>query len=449
VLLLAPDSHDNAGYHNVNTVSHLENDHLLDHHSQFQARRRLLRGFVLSAVGLPFLGKAALSPSRLLAATEEWPTKRWPTATPQSVGLDAEKLAEFDAEIVGGNFGYVDSLLVIRHGKAVYDRSYKNDYDKIYGKEAKEAGPLNALDHGGPYNYFNPWWHPFYRRGDLHTLQSVTKTVTSVVIGAASRRREFPPLDTPILKYFDEKKVANLDERKRRITIRHLLTMTAGLEWNEGLPYNDPQNSCSQMEAGFDWVKFTIDHPMSEEPGTRFNYNSGASQLLGHIFRVATGQDIEEYAFQHLFTPLGIEQYFWKRTHTGLADTEGGLYLRTHDLARIAYLFLKNGVWDGKQIVTPDWVKESVTPAIPVSDDGVKYGLKWWLHPYGPKDPRLAWAGAGFGGQRPIVIPDYDLVIVVTAWNILDDKTRTHLTHRVIIDRLLGAVRDSHLGNVK
>ena len=157
------------------------------------SRRRLLRRAILIAACLPLLGVSAIFPGRLLAATEQWPTKRWPTATPQSAGLDARKLAEFDAEIASGKFGYVDSLLVIRHGQAVYDRSYKNDYDKIYGKEAKEPGGLNPLNPGGPYNYFNPWWHPFYRRGDLHTLQSVTKTLTSVVIGVATARGEFRP----------------------------------------------------------------------------------------------------------------------------------------------------------------------------------------------------------------------------------------------------------------
>jgi CubicO group peptidase (beta-lactamase class C family) len=406
------------------------------------SRRLLLRRTLISVAGLPLLGASAP-----LQATQQWPTKRWPTATPQSVGLDAGKLAEFDADIVSGKFGYVDSLLVIRHGKAVYDRSYTHDYDKIYGKQAREPGMLNPLNHGGPYNYFNPWWHPFYRRGDLHTMQSVTKTVTSVVIGVATARKEFPTLDTPILNFFDLTKVANVDDRKRRMTIRHLLTMTAGLEWHENLPYNDPKNSTGQMEAGFDWVKFTIDQPMFEEPGIRFNYNSGASQLLSHIFRAATGHDIEEYAAQHLFTPLGIEKYFWKRTPTGLADTEGGLYLRAHDLARIAYMFLKYGAWEGKQIVTTQWVKESVAPAVALSGGGVKYGFKWWLYPYSSKDSRLVWAGSGFGGQFPIIIPDYDLIAVATGWNVLNGKKS--LSHRIVIDRLLDAVRNPNSGNAK
>jgi len=369
----------------------------------------------------------------------------WPRSTPQAVGLDPEVLAELDADIAAGKYGYIDSLLVIRHGRLVYDRSYRHDYSQIYGKEAKEPGALNAHDPTGPYNYFNPWWHPFYRRGDLHSLQSVTKTVTSVVIGVATARGEFPDLATPILKFFDESKVANVDERKRRVTIRHLMTMTGGFDWDENLPYNDPNNAASLMEASFDWVQFTIDRKMAREPGTVFNYSSGETQLLSHIFHAATGRDIEEYASEYLFAPLGIERFFWKRSPSGPIDTEGGLYLHPHDLAKIAYLFLKKGVWQGQPIVTPEWVADSVTPQIESDMSGVKYGLKWWLFPYGDGS-HVAWAGSGFGGQMPIIVPEHDLILVFTGWNILPD--RPHLTHREAIDRVLRAVIDRTSGDL-
>jgi CubicO group peptidase (beta-lactamase class C family) len=366
--------------------------------------------------------------------------KAWPKTAPQAVGLDANTLARFDADIASGKYGHVDSMLVIRHGKVAYDRTYGHDYGKIYRAHAQETSALNPHDPGGPYNYFNPWWHPYYRRGDLHTLQSVSKTVTSATIGVAVTRHEFPSLDTPVLKFFDESKVLRVDGRKRRMTIRHLLTMTAGLEWNENLPYNDPKNSGSAMEASADWVWYAIDQPMAEEPGSRFNYNSGAAELLAHIFRVATGQDIEEYAAKYLFAPLGIERFYWKRIPWGLADTEGGLYLERHDLAKLMLLFHQNGVWAGKQIVSADWVKASVAPSVTVDDKlGVKYGYTWWLYPYGKDDARLAFAGSGFGGQLPIVIPAYDIVLVFTAWNILDGPG---LWHREAIDRVLAAVTD-------
>jgi len=387
----------------------------------------------------------ALVLDQLGAAQDSWPTRSWPVSTPTAVGLDAKALADLDRDLASGKHGYIDSMLIIRHGKVAYDRSYKHDYDRIYADEAKQSGPLNARDPAGPYNYFNPWWHPYYRRGDLHTMQSVTKTVTSILIGVATTRKEFPDLDTPILKFFDTAKVASVDDRKKRMTIRHLLTMTAGLDWHEDLPYNDPNNTASLLEASFDWVKFTIDRPMSDEPGSVFKYNSGATQLLSYIFSAATGKDIEEYAAQHLFGPLGIDRYYWKRSPTGLADTEGGLYLDPHDLARIAYLFLKNGRWEDKQIVSQEWVKASITPAIAVGDarhdPASKYGLKWWLFPYGDGPSRLAWAGSGFGGQMPIILPDYDLVMVFTGWNILPDMPRrTIFSQRLAIDRVLHAI---------
>jgi CubicO group peptidase (beta-lactamase class C family) len=363
----------------------------------------------------------------------------WPVANPQDVGLDPKVLAEFDADIASGKYGYIDSMLVIRRGKLAFDRSYRHDYDKIYGKEAKEQSALNAHDPTGPYNYFNPWWHPFYRRGDLHSLQSVTKTVTSVIIGAATARGEFPGLSAPVLRFFDESKVANVDERKRRVTLRHLLTMTGGFDWDEGLPYNDPHNTCSMMEASFDWVKFAIDRKMAREPGTVFNYNSGETQLLSYVFHAATGRDLEEYAAEHLFGPLGIERYFWKRTPAGPVDTEGGLYLNPHDLAKIAYLYLNKGAWRGRPVVTPEWVADSVSPKIEVDKSGVKYGLKWWLFPYGDGS-KTAWAGSGFGGQMPIVVPEHDLVLVFTGWNVFPDKP--DLSHREAIERVLRAIVD-------
>jgi CubicO group peptidase (beta-lactamase class C family) len=374
------------------------------------------------------------------SAQTSWPTSRWPTAAPQSVGLNVAVLDSIDAEIRAGRYGYVDRMVVIRHGKLVYDRRYHQDYARAYADSVAVNGPLNAHDITGPYNYYNPWWHPFYRGGDLHSEQSVTKTVTSVVIGVAVTRGDFPSIDTPVLTFFDTTAVANIDARKRRMTVRHLLTMTAGLDWKENLPYTDPKNTATQLEESSDWAKFTIDRPMAQEPGTTFNYNSGAPVLLARIFRRATGVDIEEYAARHLFVPLGIDRWFWKRTPSGLVDTEGGLYLETRDLAKIWYLFLRDGVWDGKQIVSPDWVRTSVTPAIATGSDpkAARYGLAWWLYPNPRDTTHWYWAGSGFGGQSPVVLPDDDMVIVFNAWNILPGRPAL----RGQVQRIANAVTD-------
>ena len=157
-------------------------------------------------------------------AQEKPPTAGWPVAPPSAVGLDEKALATFDADIAGGNYGLVDSFLVIRCDKQAYFQQYSHDYGRIYGELAKRSGPLNH-NVNGPYNYFNPEFHPYYRHSDLHTMQSVSKTVTSVTIGIAIGRREFPvALDTPILKFFDSYHITPVDARKSRITLRHLLT---------------------------------------------------------------------------------------------------------------------------------------------------------------------------------------------------------------------------------
>lgn len=259
-----------------------------------------------------------------LYAQQQWPLKEWPVATLQSQSMNADSLKLLDKLIASGKYGYVDGMIVTRNGKLIYEKKYAHDYDKIYGDKAKVKSGLNSHDPAGQYNYYNSWWHPYYRRGELHSLQSVTKTITSVIIGVAAARKEFPDLSTPILSFFDTLLVKNIDDRKRKMNIRHLLTMTAGFDWNESLPYTDPRNDAIIMEASFDWIQYVIDKPMANEPGQSFQYNNGGSALLSYIFRKSVGKDIEEYAAQYLFSPLSITQYFWKRIPTGLPDTKEG-----------------------------------------------------------------------------------------------------------------------------
>ena len=365
----------------------------------------------------------------------------WPVVKPAAVGLEAGALASLDADIAAGKYGLVDSLLVIRDGKQALARSYPHDYENIYAELARRDGPLNH-DMNGPYNYFNTQFHPYYRHTSMHTMQSVSKTVTSITIGIAMGRKEFPvDLDAPVLKYFDDYRIANLDERKQRITLRNLLTMTAGFEWNEDLPYNDPKNSCDVMEANYDWVQYVINQPMAAEPGKVFVYSSGVTQLLSHIFKKATGKNVDDYAAQYLFQPLGIS-YHWKQTPTGLPDTEGGLYISPASLAKIGYLFLKNGQWQGRQIVPEEWVKNSVKSAITVEDEGRHwgYGFQWWLHPWGNSLEKSAWAARGLGGQELRVVPEYNLIVVSTGWDLLPPK-QGHEPKTDQLERIIAAIK--------
>ena len=359
-------------------------------------------------------------------AQQNGTAKDWPKAAPKEFGIDPVKLAAFDADIAGGKYGLVDSMLVLRCGTAVFDKSYPHDYGQIYGERAKKEGPLNHDLHG-PYNYFSTDYHPFYQHTDMHTMQSVSKTITSITFGIARTRNEFTAsLDAPILQFLGGHKIANLDDRKKRITLRHLLTMTAGLEWHEDLAYDDPRNSADIMEASHDWVQYVIDQPMADEPGKTFVYNSGATILLAQIFKKVTGKNLDEYAAEHLFKPLNM-RYFWKHSPTGLPDTEGWLYLSAHDLAKIGQLFLKSGTWEGKDVVSSAWIKDSVAPHVTVPGGNWKYGYQWWLQPIGSSPEDITWFARGFGGQQLIVLPEYDIVAVFTGWDILSsDEKHQH-----------------------
>lgn len=374
------------------------------------------------------------------SAATLWPTRGWTKDPPAGLGLDGKMLAAFDADLAHGKYSLVDSFAVYRCGKMAFERTYAHDYAQIYRKEAHERGPLNAHLTGW-YNYFDPAWHPYYHGTGLHSMQSVSKTVSSIIVGIAITRGDFKAgLDTPLLKYFDVAKVKNVDERKRRITLRHVLSMTTGLDWNEEVAYDDPKNDASLMEAADDWVQYVIDRPMAQEPGRVFNYSSGVSELLAHIFEKETGQDIEQYGAKYLFGPLGIE-YFWKRTPLGVVDTEGGLFLKNADLAKIGYLYLHGGAWEGKQVVSKDWVQQSLAPSTD-AEEGYKYGFKWWLLPRTDR-PGLIWMARGFGGQRLMVFPEEKMIAVFTGWEILKDEA----PDRDLVNRILPAVRETTCGS--
>ena len=373
---------------------------------------------------------------------QQWPTNEWLKTTPQKVDLIADSLIALDRDFASGKYGQVDNMLIIRHGKIAYEKSYSHNYAELYKQESKEKSGLNSGEPGGPYNYFNSWWHPYYHDTKLHTQQSVSKTITSMIIGVAITRNDFPDINTPVLHFFDTSKVENIDDRKRKMTVRHLLTMTAGFDWNESLPYSDPKNDAMVMEASLDWAKYVINKPMLQEPGEKFNYNSGATELLAYIFRVATGTDIEEYAVKNLLKPLGITKHYWKRSASGLVDAEGGIYLENVDVAKLFYLYLKNGQWENKQIINPEWVKQSVTPFIKFSPTR-GYGYQWWISMTGNGTTNNIWQGNGFGGQFPMVIPEYDMVVVFNAWDINPKNRNPNYRPDILMQKVIGAVNKS------
>jgi CubicO group peptidase (beta-lactamase class C family) len=268
-------------------------------------------------------------------------------------------------------------------------------------------------------------------------MQSVSKSVTSALIGIAIGRGEIPGVDAKMMPYFSAFKIPP-DARRDRMTLSDVLTMTTGIRWDEeSTEYTDPANNCAVMEAREDWVRYVLEQPMAEDPGKVFVYNSGATMLLSELIRKTTGKEADDYAKQHLFAPLGIE-YFWKRMPKGLADTEGGLYLAPRDLAKIGYLYLKDGMWDGKRILPAGWVKASTAPSTHTPDGSYGYGYQWWVMPGKGAGTHHAYAAWGYGGQLLIVVPELELISVFTGWNIYD---RPSLDPSVALARVLAAVK--------
>ncbi len=263
---------------------------------------------------------------------------------------------------------------------------------------------LLVIRHG--YVVADAYFHPF-APGWAHDVASVTKSVTSTLIGIAVGKGYIASLEQPLLGFFPQRTAANVDDRKGAITLKHLLTMTSGLECVTA----PTEVTLYQMMASPDWVQFMLDLPMTHEPGTEFAYSSGGVHLLSAIIRQATGMSALEFAQQRLFGPLGILDVGWPYDAQGVnSHGWGDLRLRPHDMAKIGYLFLNEGMWEGGQVVSREWVAAATSTQVtfPGQDAPAGYGYLWWINPRG------YYTAAGRGGQYIHVVPDKDMVVVLT-----------------------------------
>ena len=382
----------------------------------------------------------ALAHTRPVQAQESpWPTEGWTETSPEAQGLDSGPLVSLAADLRAGIFGNVDRMVVVRDGYLVVNERYSLDYREI---SHDQAGPIGCGYESSTddaqvhqYNYMHPDFHPYYQGRDVHSLQSVTKSVTSVLIGVALERGEIDSVEAPLLTFFGEYDLSAVDDRLYLTTLDDLLTMRSGIEWHEGDRPLDSTNTTIQLEASTDWIQFTLDQPMDADPGVRWVYNSGGSHLMSGIIKSATGLFVDQYAESHLFGPLGIEDYHWKKTPPGYPDTEGGLYLEAEQLAKIGLLYLRGGMWDGDRIVSEDWVKASTTRRAEVGNGpGWGYGYQWWRIDTNGLD---IWAGLGFGGQYLVVIPEYQMVGVINSWNVFGGRRQPML--QAFVGALLGS----------
>ena len=331
------------------------------------------------------------APARRLGADAEsyWPGARWRKASPAEVGVDARALSGLVAQLRSGSLGAEHALVVVRNGYVIADE------------------------------YFGGWMED-----SIHTEQSVTKSVTSLVTGIAIARGDLRGVDQPLVDLLARyAPIANLDERKRALTVGDVLTMRTGLDWNEDSYPGSPLEQLNDLQT--DWLRFVIDWPMREQPGTRWQYNSGGVIALGGAIGIAAGMNTADYARTYLLRPIGITGDKWYRGFPDLLPhTGGGLLMSTRDLARVGYLVLRRGRWNGTQVVPSEWIAEStrprVTPTYRLGGRTSSYGYLWWLYTLdgGPPDPStadLVIAASGAMGQWLFVVPRYDLVVAINA----------------------------------
>jgi CubicO group peptidase (beta-lactamase class C family) len=315
----------------------------------------------------------------------------WPVASPESVGLASATLCPLVQRLDEWKEANVHSVVVVRHGSLVFEHYFS-------GADERQGDKLGEVAFG-----------PETR----HDVRSATKSIVALLMGIAVDRGWVAGIDQPVLSYFPEYADLRTPE-KDRITVRHLLTMSAGLSWNED-NYDDPNNSEIRMVDAADHYRFVLEQPVVAPAGQVYNYNGGGTAVIAAVLRKATGKPLDELAHTLLFEPLDITDVEWNRWGDGTPNAASGLRMCPRDLAKIGQLVLSHGAWNGKQLVPASWVDAANAPQI--NGAGLYfYGYHFRLGRSFVDGREVDWAAAwGNGGQRVFIVPALDLVVVVTA----------------------------------
>ena len=330
----------------------------------------------------------------------------WEEASPADVGMEAGPIDRLIELLQTQEHDY-HSLLVVKDGKLVVEEYWDGQDADLTTYEFGLADPM-AFDRDTP-----------------HFQASVTKSITSILVGIAIDKGFLQGVDEKVFDFFPE--YANLGTGgKEDLTVAHMLTMGTGIPWDESYPYSDIRNDLNRMWHDTDPIHVVLEIPVVAAPTTRFLYNSGTTNLLGEIVRRQAGMSLVEFAEHNLFAPLGISSYEWVgfEHDPEMAFASSGLYLRPRDMAKIGQLYLQKGIWNGTQIVSREWVDRSVErwvsipPSARGSDHASGYGYQWWLEEYDGGEIE-AYSARGHGLQFIVVFPELNMVVVFTggAWS--------------------------------
>jgi len=300
----------------------------------------------------------------------------WETASLGSVGLDSSRLTSLMNNLYNTEDHLIHGIIIIKNNRLVFEEYF------------------NGLTH--------PTWGETpvtFNRNRMHVLSSVAKSITATLVGIAIEEGFISSVNAKVFDFYPELADLNIGQKP----LRHLLTMSSGLGWDErSFPLTDPRNDLTRfisiaLNSNDDLARFILDMEMTESPGEVFNYSGGNYNLLGDIIQRSSGIRMDEFANDYLFEPLGVQETWWWLIRPDFVYASGDLALRLRDLAKVGQLFLQNGVWNGEQIIPEEWV-------------GYSYG--WWpsVESYGEG----AFAASGWGGQTLAILPEHDMVIVIT-----------------------------------
>jgi CubicO group peptidase (beta-lactamase class C family) len=363
---------------------------------------RLAAGLALLLASTTVAPPSAIAQSPQSGAAPAQIQDGWRTVAPADVGMDAAQLEELTRSIRRGEHGNVHAVLIEKDGRLVYEEYFTGE-DETWGRS------LGTVTFG---------------RTSLHDVRSVSKSVVSTLIGIAIGSGEIPSVEARLSDLLPDY-TALLDGDKAEIRLRHLLSMSAGLEWDEwSHHYAHPQNDWQQLTRASDPVAFILSRELVDEPGSTFTYNGGLTHLLAVILEHAMGEQFDDYARRVLFEPLGIRDAVWLGRIGGIPSADAGLRLRARDLAKIGSLFLNGGRWTDQQIVPEGWVAAApigrVTPTTfeprPDFALNVGYGYQWWSTRYATSHGEVdVYIMSGNGQQRVMVVPELSLAVTMFA----------------------------------
>jgi CubicO group peptidase (beta-lactamase class C family) len=351
---------------------------------------------------------AIVGTTALLAAQGIRPLRaavsQWQSVAPADAGFSPDLEMRLDKLVTDKRAWGLHGVVIVRKGVLVLERYFDGE-DENWG---------NALGRVA------------FRPDTLHDLRSVTKSILGLLYGIALAQDKVPAPERLLMEVLPEYADLATDPRHKRLTVAHALTMSLGLDWNEDVPYENPENSEVQMETAADRYRYIFSRPFIADPGTRWIYGAAATELIGKLVTKGTGQPLPDFARTTLFDPLGIGRTEWTNGLNGQPAAASGLRMTPRDLARIGQLILNRGQWEGRSVIPAAWLDASFAAHIS-ADELRRYGYFWYCgdFQYGnpPNRPIAHWIGAfGYGGQRLFVMPSLDLVVAITAGNYADER---------------------------